>query len=77
MEIEYKSCPFCGGTDRFPPKLIFLSVPWSSVSVWTVECENCQASCGYSDKKEEAIDYWNTRLTNKNSNIINRDDNDN
>ena len=55
-----RPCPFCGGTDSYPPRPIKLMVPWAMSETWTVECENCQANCGYESNKKDAIVRWNS-----------------
>jgi len=55
-----KPCPFCGGSEKFPARPIKLSVPWAKTT-YTVECDNCQATCGYEDTEQDAIDRWNDR----------------
>jgi len=55
-----ESCPFCGGHKQYVPKAICLHVPWTQ-PVWTVECENCQATCGYENNEDDAVIRWNER----------------
>ncbi len=57
---ELLPCPFCGGSKCCPPKVVKVESPWSR-EFWTVECNNCQASCGYSLEYEDAIEEWNDR----------------
>ncbi len=57
---ELKRCPFCGGHDKYLPAPKMLSVPWA-IDVWTVECDNCQATCGYESNEEDAKVRWNQR----------------
>ena len=57
-EIKLKSCPFCGGES------VLLNssreIPEESVVFW-VYCKNCSATSMTYDKREEAIECWNTR----------------
>lgn len=55
---ELKRCPFCGGES------VLLNssreIPEESVVFW-VYCKNCSATSMTYDKREEAIECWNTR----------------
>ena len=59
-----KPCPFCGSTEDAPIEaIVHVSMSehdWRNPS-WTVQCDNCTATMGYSDTEEEAIAAWNTR----------------
>ena len=53
MSDKLKPCPFCGGhaiIDGFDDTL------------WIVICKECNASIGYKETKEEAIEAWNRRV---------------
>ena len=50
MEDRLKPCPFCGGKAR----LSIDEVSW-------IYCEECCAETDCFDRKEEAIEAWNTR----------------
>lgn len=55
---ELKRCPFCGGES------VLLNssreIPEESAVFW-VYCKNCSATSMTYDKREEAIECWNTR----------------
>lgn len=51
-DIKLKPCPFCGG------KAI---VDGCDDTLWIVICKECNASIGYKETEQEAIDAWNTR----------------
>ena len=53
MNDELKPCPFCGG------KAI---IDGCDDTLWIVICKECNASIGYKETKEEAIEAWNLRI---------------
>ena len=57
---DLKPCPFCGGSDNYPARLIMQEVAWAS-PVYSIECENCGALGGVDSNEEAAIKAWNTR----------------
>ena len=62
--IEMKPCPFCGNDGTGPIEdalhVVFNEHDWRDPS-WSVQCDKCTATMGYSDSEDEAIDRWNTR----------------
>lgn len=53
MSNKLKPCPFCGGE----------AIIDSFVGVgWIVICNKCDASIGYKETEQEAIDAWNRRV---------------
>lgn len=68
---DLKPCPFCGmydasdddGTDGSWDQ--DLTVEEDDLKYWTiyyVKCSNCNATGPTSMNKEQAIDFWNSRL---------------
>lgn len=53
MSDKLKPCPFCGGTPI---------VSGCDDTLWIVICKECNASIGYKETKEEAIEAWNKRI---------------
>lgn len=53
MSIELKPCPFCGG---------HAIIDGCDDTLWIVICKECNASIGYKETKEEAIEAWNKRV---------------
>lgn len=53
MNIELKPCPFCGG---------YAIIDGCDDTLWIVICKECNASIGYKETKEEAIEAWNRRV---------------
>ena len=55
QEVELKPCPFCGS------KNIRLWGEKDKGTPW-VQCNNCLASTGTYEKREQAIGAWNRRV---------------
>ena len=55
MSEKLKPCPFCGGNN--------LSI--DGITVYWVECKDCNASIGGHETEEEAIEAWNWRADNE------------
>ena len=53
MNDELKPCPFCGGE---------AIIDGCDETLWIVICKECNASIGYKETKEEAIEAWNKRI---------------
>lgn len=53
MNDELKPCPFCGG---------HAIVDGCDDTLWIVICKECNASIGYNETKQEAIEEWNLRV---------------
>lgn len=53
MNDELKPCPFCGG---------HAIIDGCDDTPWSVICKECNASIGYKETKEEAIEAWNRRI---------------
>lgn len=53
MNDELKPCPFCGG---------HAIIDGCDDTLWIVVCNACNASIGYKETKEEAIEAWNIRV---------------
>ena len=53
MNVKLKPCPFCGG------KAI---IDGCDETLWIVICKECNASIGYKETVQEAIDAWNNRV---------------
>lgn len=53
MNDELKPCPFCGGE---------AIIDGCDDTLWIVICKECNASIGYKETKEEAIEAWNRRI---------------
>ena len=53
MNDELKPCPFCGG---------HAIIDGCDDTLWIVICKECNASIGYKETKEEAIEAWNRRI---------------
>lgn len=53
MNDELKPCPFCGG---------HAIIDGCDDTLWIVICKECNASIGYKETKEEAIEEWNRRV---------------
>jgi len=62
--VELKPCPFCGNDGNDPTEealhIVFTEHDWRDAS-WSVQCDKCTATMGYSDSEDEAIAAWNTR----------------
>ena len=50
MNDELKPCPFCGGE---------AIIDGCDETLWIVICKECNASIGYKETEQEAIDAWN------------------
>ena len=66
IKAGLKACPFCGndGSGRIEDALhVIHEEPsdWRSRDTWTVQCDDCTATMGYSDSPDEAIEAWNRR----------------
>lgn len=63
-ELRLLPCPFCGNDGSGPVEaalhLVFSEHDWREQS-WTVQCDKCTATMGYSDSEDEAVDGWNLR----------------
>lgn len=61
-----KPCPFCGNNGSGPfENALHVSMnedDWAEIS-WTVQCDKCSATMGYSNSEDDAIAAWNTRTT--------------
>lgn len=61
---ELLPCPFCGNNGSGPIEdalhVVLNEHDWRSPS-WTVQCDKCTATMGYSDERDEAIAAWNRR----------------
>ena len=57
---ELKPCPFCGSTN-----IDCSNYSGSYNKAWFVQCDECCAMFPMFDTKEEAIEAWNTRTTQK------------
>ena len=53
MSDKLKPCPFCGG---------HAIIDGCDDTLWIVICKECNASIGYKETKEEAIEEWNRRV---------------
>lgn len=64
---ELLPCPFCGSTTNAPiEEVVHLShteCEEAPFDQWTVQCDNCTATMGYSETADEAIEAWNCRTT--------------
>jgi Lar family restriction alleviation protein len=55
MNIELKSCPFCGG------EFLFHEANHLPSGSWVVLCEDCDSAGPLKHTPEEAIKSWNSR----------------
>lgn len=53
MNSKLKPCPFCGG---------HAIIDGCDDTLWIVICKECNASIGYKETKEEAIEAWNRSI---------------
>ena len=53
MSDKLKPCPFCGGR---------AIIDGCDETLWIVICKECNASIGYKETKQDAIDAWNWRI---------------
>jgi hypothetical protein len=62
--VELLPCPFCGndgdGSIEDALHVICNEYDWRAPT-WSVQCDRCTATMGYSDTKTEAVTAWNTR----------------
>lgn len=63
-----KPCPFCGNDGSGPIEdalhVIHSEPDWEhgdNRHTWSVQCDKCTATMGYSDSEDEAIEAWNRR----------------
>ncbi len=52
MTEELKACPFCGAS----PKLV-----QQTVTLWSVECDGCDAGSGWAEDMHSPVRAWNRR----------------
>ena len=53
MNDSLKPCPFCGG---------HAIIDGCDDTLWIVICKECNASIGYKETEQEAIEAWNGRV---------------
>ena len=53
MSDKLKPCPFCGG---------HAIIDGCDDTLWIVICKECNASIGYKETEQEAIEAWNSRV---------------
>lgn len=53
MSNKLKPCPFCGGE---------AIIDGCDDTLWIAICKKCNASIGYKETKQEAIEEWNRRV---------------
>ena len=53
MNDSLKPCPFCGG---------HAIIDGCDDTLWIVICKECNASIGYKETEQEAIEEWNRRV---------------
>lgn len=53
MSVKLKPCPFCGG---------HAIIDGCDETLWIVICKECNASIGYKETEQEAIEAWNGRV---------------
>lgn len=63
---EIKPCPFCGNDGSGPVEddlhVVHMQNEWHpSYDCYSVQCDKCTATMGYSESEEEAIARWNER----------------
>lgn len=66
MDEALKPCPFCGNDGSGPIEhalhVSHTQNDWhSAYDCYSVQCDKCTVSMGYSDNEAEAIAAWNTR----------------
>jgi len=66
--VSLLPCPFCGndgsGTVEDALHVVHSELRWRpAYDSYTVQCDRCTATMGYSDSEEEAVADWNTRVT--------------
>lgn len=63
---ELLPCPFCGNDGSGPAEeALHVSMTehdWRAAS-WSVQCDKCTATMGYSDSEDAAVEDWNTRAS--------------
>ena len=57
---KLKPCPFCGGLAKITGSQYCTDMRW-------VICKDCHASTTVLDSEEEAIEAWNRRVTDGNT----------
>ena len=67
MGEELKPCPFCGNDGTGPVEealhISHAENPWhENYDCYTVQCDKCTATMGFSASPEEAAEAWNTRV---------------
>lgn len=66
MSEELKPCPFCGNDGSGPIEdalhVSLQELDWRP-HAWSVQCDKCTATMGYSDSEDEAITAWNARAS--------------
>lgn len=70
MDEALKPCPFCGNDGSGPIEhalhISHTQNDWhSAYDCYSVQCDKCTVSMGYSDNEAEAIAAWNTRPTHE------------
>lgn len=55
MSEELKNCPFCGG------QAFIGENEFEGSKVFSVYCDDCEASTGASEDKQQVINEWNKR----------------
>lgn len=64
MSVELEPCPFCGNDGGGPIenalRVSMIELEWRGAG-WSVQCDKCTATMGYSDSEDEAVTAWNTR----------------
>lgn len=63
-EEMLEPCPHCGNDGSGPIEhalQICHSENYPRADSWSVQCDKCSATMGYSDSEEEAIEAWNRR----------------
>ena len=59
-DIELKPCPFCGGSEKYPPYAADMRIP-EVISYVAVVCGNCGAMAGSEQTIQQAEERWNDR----------------
>jgi Lar family restriction alleviation protein len=60
-DIEFKPCPFCGGTDIRCDKHHNTSYERSEKFVWSMCCYSCGATFPNRYRRELLLEAWNRR----------------
>lgn len=67
MTDALKPCPFCGNAgsgpieDALHVSEMDMQGTWKASYAYSVQCDKCTATMGYSESEEEAIAAWNNR----------------